>query len=846
VLRVALKGLLGHKLRFVLTMVAVVLGVTFVSGTFVLTDSINQAFEDLFGQIYESADVYVAVEPNVESGMGGGPAQAPGMPESVADDVAAIDGVAEVVPNVSGFAQVLGEDGEPVANTGAPTIGINWSDQDTTAVIREGRAPRTNGEVVVDHATFVAEGMEVGQSVTVVTVKGLDEFTLVGSVGVGELDSLMGATLIAFTLEDAQAFMDREGEFNEMGLIAQEGVSAVDLRDRVLGVLGDGYRVQTADERATSDTEQVASFLGFLNTALLTFAGIALFVGSFIIANTFSIVVAQRSREFALLRAVGASTRQVQSAVLVEALVVGLLSGVLGLGLGVVFAVGLQSLMAGLGLELPPGNTTVEVRTIVAALTVGIGVTVVASIVPARRASRVAPVEAMRGSSTVGPESLGRRTAVGVALTVVGGVAIVVGLAGSLPQPLTMVGLGAALLMLGVSLAAPLAAGPIATAVGWVPSRFGVPGRLARRNAVRDRRRTATTASALMIGLALVALVAILAASIRGSLQTALDETFRADFIVATDNPVLRNLPPGFANDLAERPEIGAVTAVRIAPITVGDTTSGVTAVTAGTLDQTVALGEVEGDPTTLGFGDVFISTDTADGLDLAIGDTVTADFPLQADVELTVIGTYSDNSAIGANWLMSLDGYEDIIGDPLDAYVYATSADGVDDEVARVAVDEVAAAYPGAEVRNQAEFREEQEGQINQLLALISVLLLLSVIVAILGIANTLALSVFERTREIGLLRAVGMDRPQARRMIGWESVIVAVFGAVLGMLVGIFLGWAVVNALKDEGITTLVIPGGQLVAGLVGAGFAGILAAVFPAIRASRLDVLQAVTTE
>jgi len=845
-LRVALKGLLGHKLRFVLTMVAVVLGVTFVSGTFVLTDSINDAFEDMFGQIYEAADVYVAVEPNIDSAPTGGPAQAPGLPESLAADVATIDGVEAVVPTVSGFAQLVDDDGEAVANTGAPTIGFNWTEEANSAEIRDGRPPASPGEVIIDTATFNDRGFDLGQSVTVVTITGLHQFTLVGSAGIGELDSLMGATIVGFTLEDAQAYMGREDEFNELALIAAEGTDAIDLQERVLGVVGDGYRVQTADQRATSDSDQVASFLGFLNTALLTFAGVALFVGSFIIANTFSIVVAQRSREFALLRAVGASSSQVRAAVLLEALLVGLVSGVTGLGLGVVFANALQSIMGAAGLELPPGNTTVQPRTIVAALTVGIGVTMIASIVPARRASRVAPVEAMRGATDVGPERLGRRTAVGVGVTVVGGVAILVGLAGAVPQPLAIVGLGAAVLMLGVSLAAPLAAGPIATAVGALPSRLGVPGRLARRNAVRDRRRTATTASALMIGLALVAFVAILAASIRGSLQTALDEAFRADFIIATDMPGLRNLPPGLAGDLAGHDEVGAVTSVRLVPIELDGTASIARAMTAGTLDQTLALGDVEGDPTTLAYGQVFVSQSTAEAQGLAVGDTVTMDFPLEADLALTVVGTYTNTDAVGANWLLSLDRFEEYVGDPLDAYVFAAAADGVAADDARAVVDEVAEAYPGATVRDQAEFREEQEGQINQLLALISVLLLLSVIVAVLGIANTLALSVFERTREIGLLRAVGMDRPQARRMIGWESVIVAVFGAVLGMAVGIFLGWAVVRALADEGINTFVVPAGQLGAGLVGAAFAGILAAVFPAIRASRLDVLQAVTTE
>lgn len=850
-LRVALKGLLGHKLRFLLTTMAVVLGVTFVAGAFVLTDTMEGAFSDLFDTSYATADVYVRAGASFETSAaefeaGSGPT----LDERLVEDLRAVDGVEEAVPGVEGLARFLAPDGEPIGGQGAPSLGFAWSDAANPLTLREGRGPQQDGEVTMDVTTFETYDFALGDDVQVAGPSGVETFTLVGATGFGDSDNLLGATIATWTITDAQRLFDKEGRVDEIAVVGDGSSDPAALRETIATAVRDAgadAEVTTATDRAASESADVADAVGFLTTALLAFAGIALFVGAFLIANTFSIIVAQRSREFALLRAVGASSRQVRTAVLLEALLVGVVASSIGLVLGIGLATLLPVLLEATGVSLPTGDVVIAPRTIVAAYVVGVVVTVFASILPARRASRVAPVEAMRGAATAPSASLTRRTIGGAVLTLIGTVLLVIGLAGSIPQPLLVVGGGAGLAFIGVALLAPLLADPLARTFGAVPARFSVPGRIAQGNARRDPRRTASTASALMIGLALVSAVSILTASIQGAVSGALNDQLRADFIVQNGgtNAPPQPLPRSVTDDLRDDPAIAAVTPISfVQAADADDEVLTVGAVDTTVVDDLLALDVSEGAATDLGDEGIALLDEVAQTRDVAIGDTLALTFRDGTSAELEVQATFASSDLIGTAYLVSLDALETAGVEATDLVVFA-SADG-DLDAAREAIDTAITVSPGTSVQDQAEFREATEASIDGVLNLMLGLLALAILIALLGITNTLALAVIERTREIGLLRAVGMERSQTRRMVLWESVIVAAFGALLGIGVGTFLGWAVVQALADEGVSRMVFPGGQLLTYAVFAILAGVVAAAFPAWRASKLDVLRAVTVE
>lgn len=844
--RVALKGVLGHKVRFLLTAVAIVVGVTFVAGAFVLTDSIEAAFDELFATSYAGADVFVQGPQGFETSSAAvGAAGRPRVPDELAAEVAAVDGVAEVEGSVEGTATFVDPTGEPILPQ-APTLAFSWVDGAGAGPLnlRTGRPPAAPGEVTMDAGTFERYGFEVGQDIEVVTPEGARPMTLVGVTGFGDSDNLLGATIATFELAFARELFDAAGRFDEIAVVGDASVDPAVLADRIERAVGDRASVTTATDRAVSDRADVGQFLGFLTTALLAFAGIALFVGSFLVVNTFGIVVAQRSREFALLRAVGASRRQVRLAVLAEALLVGLAASAIGLGVGIVLASVLPTIIGAFGIDLPTSGAVVAPRTVVASFVVGTGVTLLAALAPARRASRVPPVEAMRGAATTTSAPLGRRSVVGAGLTAIGATALVVGLAGSVPQPLGVVGAGAAVAFVGITLLAPLVARPVAVVLGAIPARLSVPGRLARGNTGRDPRRTASTASALMIGLALVSAVTILTASIQGAVSDALVEQFRADLIIQGDQTGLRAIPPTVVETLRGDEAIAEISPLRAGQVEDDGIVRTLMAVDAAVIDELLALGTVRGSFRDLGVDGIALQEQVAVERGLEVGDSlpvVTAD---GRDRTLRVATTFSSGELLGG-YVVSLEGLADLHPEARGALQIMVNAAG-DLEAARAAVDDVLAMAPGITVSDQAEFRLQQEEQIDGILGLMLALLALAILVALLGIANTLVLAVMERTREIGLLRAVGMDRPQTRRMVLWESVFVAVFGALLGVGVGTFLGWAIVTALGDEGIARMIVPIGQLSIYVVVAAIFGVIAGVLPAIRASRLDVLEAVTVE
>ena len=847
--RVALASVLGNKIRLALTALAIVIGVAFVSGSFVLTDSIDRAFGGLLAEVNEGTDLYVNGVSEVDPGfLGDQPGAGPTVPAEVADEVRAVEGVTEVVPTIEGTARVIGPDGEPVGGMGPPTFAYSWSGPEEAGplTLREGRAAAGPDEATLDAATAETTGYQVGDTLPVQLADGRQEFELVGITGFGEEDNLLGATIVTFDLETAASLLGRQDEYDSIAVVGDGTVSAEDLQDRVAAAV-DGFEVEvvTADAAQAEQQESINQGLQFINVALLTFAGIAVFVGIFLIVNTFSIIVAQRSREFALLRAVGASANQVLLAVIVEALVVGLVAGVVGLVAGIGLSELMRSVFDAIGFGFPDGGLVVEPRTIVVALVIGVVVTTLAAIGPARRASRVSPMEALRADASGGDDRPGRgRIALGLLALVAGAAGIALGLAGAGPQPAAAAGGGAALAFLGVALLAPLLSRPAVALLGALPSRRGVPGRLARNNAGDNPKRTASTASALMIGVALVSFVSIFAASASASVNALFADQLGADFIVTQAGFGPGGIPAGLPEDLAAADDLGAVTPVANTFVEVDDTVEAMAAVDGAEAASLIQFDVSEGRIEDLA-GGVMVHRDRAEADGLAVGDQIDVTFGDGA-ATLPVAGIFESRDLIGADLVTDLATFEQVGAESTVVLVLADAADGVDAAAARTTVDRVADDYVGVQVQDQAELAQTSRNSVDMILNVIIGLLALALVIALIGIVNTLALSVFERTREIGLLRAVGMTRSQVRSMIRWESVIVAVFGAALGVAVGSLFGWALVTASADQGLQVLEFPATRLVVYVVVAGVAGVLAAVLPARRAARLDVLQAVTTE
>ncbi len=840
----SLKGIMAHKLRLFLTALAVVLGVAFVAGTFVLTDTINKTFDTLFTEISAGTDLTVRAVSGFGDDAGGfDTASRDTVPASLIDTVRRTPGVQAADGTVTGYAQFVDKEGKAVASGGAPTLGFNWTEPGLSPLqLRSGREPQRDGEVVVDAVTARMHKFAVGDLVTVLFRGPTQEFTVVGITGFGEADNLAGATLAIFEEATAQRVFGKVGRYDSIEIKAADGVGAVALRDRLVGTLPADVEVVTSKEVADESAEAVGQALGFFSTALLVFAGIALFVGGFIILNTFSILVAQRTRELALLRALGASRRQVMTSVIIEAFAVGLFAAIVGLSLGVLVAIGLQSLLKAFGIDLPASGVVLKPRTIIASFVVGVGVTVLSSVSPARRASKIPPMAALRGGAEDHGGSLRRRSLAGAVVFALGMAALLAGLFGG---TLGLVGLGAALVFVGVALLSPAAARPLARVIGApFPRIAGMSGKLGRQNAMRNPRRTAATSAALTVGLGLVACVSVLAESIKASAAEIVDDYLAADYIVSTAN-FLPSISTDLAPRLARLPELAAVSALQTGQWRSDGQGRSLFAADPATVGQVLKFEVTAGDVGGLARGEIFVAEEELAEQNLQVGGMLPMTFARTGDTQLRIAGTFAENQLLGS-YLVSTGTFEANFTDRLDFAVLVTAREGVPPAVSRAAVEGVTEEFPNVELRDQAEFKEQQEDQVDQILGLITALLMLSIFIALFGIVNTLALSIFERTRELGLLRAVGMSRRQVRSMIRGESVIIAVMGAILGLAVGVLFGYAIVEALADEGIGAVVVPGGQLLTYVILAGIAGVIAAVFPARRAARLDVLAAISQE
>jgi putative ABC transport system permease protein len=847
-LRAALKSVLARKLRLVLTGLAVVLGVGFTAGTFVLTDTALRSFDRLFGDVFQGTSVVVqakqAYAPSAAGGNSGGGSERNPIPESLLPKVLAVPGVEAADGDVAGFAQIVDPaTGKVIQNGGAPTIGNSWDPDVTSLALVTGGPPAGPDQIAVDAGTAEDHNLSVGQRVRVTTSTAADEFTISGIVKFGTSDSLLGATLAIFDLPTAQRLFDREGEFDFIYVKAEEDVTPNQLASRISTMLPEGYEAVTGETAAKEQKDQVNEGLGFLRTGLLVFGFVALFVGAFIIFNTFNIVVTQRSREFALFRALGASRTQVMLSVLVEAVVVGLVASIVGVGVGVLLALGLKALLGGLGLKLPATALVVAPRTIIVALVLGTVITLAAGLAPARRGSRVAPVEALR--ETAGPSAtIRRRVIVGSLITLAGLAALFAGLFGGVSNAAYVVGAGAALTFIGIAMLSPLVARPISSILG-TPFRRRVSGKLGSENANRNPRRTASTAAALMIGLGLVTFVAVFAASLKSSVTAVLDRTLRSDLMLTASQ--FTPFSPQLARDLAHNPDFSIVSPLRSAQAKVESSDTFPAAVDPSTFTQVANIDMTEGSIAALSDPDsVVVSRTEASAKGFTIGGRVDMAFASTGVQHLRVVGIFEPNSLLG-DYALSLETFERNVAQQFDTTVFLKYAPGVDPAQARASVQRlVNRDYPNVELNNQAETKELYLSQVNQIFAIVYVLLFLSVFISTFGIVNTLGLSIYERVRELGLLRAVGMSRRQVKRMVRVEAVIIAVLGAILGLVVGVLFGWAMQRALSDVGIDRFAVPVAQLAFMLLVAALIGVLAAIWPARRAAKLNVLEAIAYE
>jgi putative ABC transport system permease protein len=833
---VTLKGLLAHKLRLALTALAIVLGVTFICGTFVLTDTLQSTFNTLFGTIYSKVDFQVRGA--AQLGSGANATRRP-IPESLLATVRRVPGVGAADGQVQGYAQFVARDGQAIATGGAPTLGVSFDPYPQLSALHmvAGGPPKSPDDVAMDAGTAQKYGFAVGQRVRVLTVGPPRTFTITGIVQFGTASNLAGATLAAFTLPVAQALSLLPGQLGDINVVTAPGASKTAVQRAITRVLPPGTEVVTGQTVAQENTSSIDQALGFFSTALLVFAFISLFVGAFTIYNTFSIIVGQRTRELALLRIVGASRRQVFSSVLIEAGITGFASSVVGLGLGVLAAIGLEALLRGFGISLPPESLVFAPRTVLVGLVTGTVVTVASAIGPARAAVRIPPVVALDDRQPIGAVSLRRRLIWGAALALAGVVLLAIGLAQS---AIGLVGAGAAGLFIGVAMLSPAIARPLASVIGRPLARtLGVAGKLGRENSMRSPRRTAQTAAALMIGLALVSAMATFGASVSRSATASADQAISADLIVTASGS--GRLSDAAASAASKVPGVTTATSFYSGRFEAGDALTTLTAVSTAHLADTVILRMTAGTAGALARGELLIDSTTATSGHLSVGDTIRAQFTRTGRTTLRVGGIYQANALIGSYVVSAAFFMQHYSARPPAGLLLRTTGTSADR-----AVTSALTPYPNLQVQTRAQFEQAQAANVNQLLGLVYALLGLAVLIALIGIVNTLMLSVFERTREIGLLRAVGMRRRQVRTMVRSEAVILAIFGAIVGIVIGTALGLALVASLRSQGITETVVPVSNLLGFLLLSAVLGLIAATWPARRAARLDILAAIATE
>lgn len=850
--RATVKAILARKLRLALTTLAVLLGVTFVTGTYVLTDTIRNAFDDAFAQTEVGIDLVVrAHDPYVRD-----PEERIRVPDSSAQRVAQVPGVATADGVVQGYAQFVDKDGDGIQHGGAPTLGASWpaSGEGPLRLLDDGksRPPQRAGEVLMDSGTAHRHGFKVGDRVQVLLDGPAREFKIVGLFGVGDRLDVGGVTFAVFDLATGQQVFEAPGSLDAINVTVDPGTSPRVVERRIRTALGPGIEVVTPRQVTNERAEPLREGLGLLRYALVGFAAVGLVVGSFIIFNTFTILVAQRTRELGLLRALGASGTQVLGSVVGEAVVIGITGSVVGLIAGIFAGSLLLDQIERLGWVTPPGPTVVLARTVFAAFVVGLVVTVVSSIIPAIRASRTTPVAAINDTRNESQAPWMRRALVGLLVTIVGAILLVVGFrvdAGDIVRRVQIVAVGAIVAFLGVVVLIATFARPLARVVGWPLSKSNVTGTLARGNAMRNPRRTAATASALVVGLSLVCLVAIFSASMKASIRKGIEGGVKADFVLSADQ--LSPFSPQLSGGVARLPAVAASMPLRLGKVDVGLRDEVIMGVNPDVVDQMLDLDVETGSTEGLRSGGILLPRNEADRYNTGVGGTVPITFPRTGPRGIEVAGVYDRFQFTGGFpvplGVMSIDAQEaNFGGTQQDSLVYVTARPGQIDEARRQVNEYLRHDFPNVELTTRKGFEAKQQDTVDQYVSVLVGLLIFSEIIAILGIVNTLLLSVYERTRELGLLRVVGMSRRQVRNMVRGESVIIAVIGAVVGLAVGVFWGWAFTGALRQEGITEFDVPPLQVVGFVAFSVVAGVVAALIPAWRASRMNVLEAIAEE
>jgi putative ABC transport system permease protein len=841
--RTTLKSLAAHKRRLLATGSAVLLGVAFLSGTLVLVHTVTVGFSDAIADAYAGTDALVRSDGEI----GGEELNERALVDrSLGDTLAAVDGVAAVAPRIETDGRIVGADGDPIGADGRTTVG-NWIDGDPLNPydMASGRAPAAPGEVVIDKASAEEGDLAIGDTTVVRTPDQVD-VTIVGLVTFGGADSAGSSTYAGFTTEFAnEILLPEPGKVSDFVVAAEPGVGQATLVRRLDAVLPDGVEALTGAELIHETEQEIqGDDTESFQQVLMAFAVIALVVATFTIYNTFSILVAQRTRESALLRALGASRGQVLRSVTAEALVVGLLASAGGLAAGMGLAAGLTAVMDAIGLTTPASSPVLDATTVLAAFAVGTVVALLASLAPAVRASRVPPLAALRDVALDRSATSRRRAVAGLTLAGIGIVLTVVGATG---EALGTTGLGALAALIGVVVLGPVAARPVAAVLGAPhAARSGMSGVLARQNAMRNPRRTAGAAAPLMIGVSVVSLFIVVAASLKASISDAVDEQLTSDLVILGEGSggVSTDLAPA----IAELPEVAVASPSGVALVRVNGENTLASTFDPATVEAVETLAMRQGALRDVGTDQVAISEDYAKDHGLAMGDPLTVEYP-DGVTEQPAVGAVfeADNLSEGGGGIrLPRDAYLPHTSRPADGGVQITLADGVALAAGEGAVQRVADRFGAPDVQTNDEVVGMIADEIDVILTIVYALLILAIVIALMGIANTLSLSIHERTRELGLLRAVGQTRGQTGAMVRSEAITVALFGTVGGLGLGVFLAWGLVSALAGEGFTTFAIPTGSLAVTFALGALAGVLAALRPARRAARLDVLSALASE
>lgn len=849
-LRLSLSSLRAHRRRFAGTFLAVFLGVAFLAGTLVMGDTLRAGFDSMFGNATAGTDAVVRGADTITT-----PGESQGVRQPVPTDLAgtveAVPGVAAVAPDIQGAGQLVGGDGRPIGGQGPPTLAGNWIPDPKLNPYRlaEGRAPARSGEVVVNRGTADKGGLKIGDTTTLRTPDPV-RVTIVGLATFGGEDGMAQVTFTGMTRADAEKYLTAgPGRATSIVVRADPGVSQAELVDRLTPVLPEGVEAITGQESAQENTDMIASrFLTIFTTFLLVFSGVALLVATFSIHNTFAIVVAQRARENALLRALGASRRQVTEATLVEAAAVAVTASAAGLAGGIGIAAGLQALFPAIGFPFPEGDLVIGALFLTVPLVVGVLVCLGSALLPAVRAGRTAPLAALRETAVDSSGTSRPRAVTGAGLLAL---AVAATLTGVLVTPsVWLAGGGAVLALIAFVVLGPVAAGTAVRVLGSPLDRLrGVTGGLARRNALRSPKRTAATAGALMIGVAVVSLFTVFGASLKATMDQTVSRSFAGDVAVST--PAFgaggSGLSPRLAPALGRLPEVDTAVGLGRGVAEVDGKGRALTVTDPVALRRTFDLGTVRGDLGALGTDGIAITRQEADRRHLTTGDTTRLAFTDGDEKTFTVRAVYG-RSELAGDYVITRAAWAPHRTQDADTLVAVSFADGVSAAEGKAAVEKVAAIYGNPEVQTRDEYAQSSAGGIDMMLTLVYALLALAVLIALLGIANTLTLAIHERTRELGLLRAVGQTRSQLRAMVRWESVLVAAFGTVGGLALGAFLGWVLVRASdgsSDSAFAFALPPARLAVVALVGIA-AGVLAGLRPARRAAHLDVLRAIATQ